>query len=591
MEKAETVGQMVDLSLIRSINASITSRIPLPDLLESILDVAKRMIGAESSSILLAEKNSGDLIFNIVIGEKGNIIKGERVPKGKGIAGIVAQNGVPMVVNDAQTDSRTFKRIDEKSGFITRNIICVPMTVMDELVGVLEIVNSLGRELFNEMDLEKARYIAEQAAIAVMNRMLYDDLEKRIVELSALYDVSNVISYASRDEDILQKIIESLAESLHVERASICIFCHESEKLFLEAAFGIPGFQPGTIYIDSEDSISGYVYRKGEPLVVADITRDLPEKISSRFDDYNTQSFISVPIYHKNTAIGVLNLSDKMSREEFDTFDIRVLSMIGSRIAESYQNFKNLKVQEDQRRLAQEIDIAAQIQRKILPEIPLNLGSQRIAAFNEPAKLIGGDFYDFYPFDDGSYSVLVADISGKGIPAALFMGSVRNILRVERELDNNPGVLLKNSNRLITRESEYGMFVTVFYAHIDPCLHTITFGSAGHNSQLLIKKKSGEVLFINASGKPLGILAEHEFEEKTLQYDEGDLLMLFTDGVVECLGGNDLDAERGSEELARICLDHIDNGPEELVNVLSKMAKNYSDNDMRDDFTVMTIEL
>ncbi len=579
MKKAETVGQMVDLSLIRSINASITSRVPLPDLLESILDVAKTMIDAESSSILLAEKNSGDLIFNIVIGEKGKIIKGERVPKGKGIAGIVAQNGVPMVVNNAQSDPRTFKRIDEKSGFVTRNIICVPMTVMEKLVGVLEIVNSQGRELFNEMDLEKARYIAEQAAIAIMNRMLYDDLEKRIVELCALYDVSNAISYASRDEDILQKIIESIAKSLCVERASICIYCHDSEKLLLEAAFGIPGFQSGNIYIDAGDSVSGYVYRKGEPLVVSDITRDLPEKITRRFDDYNTRSFISVPISYNNSAMGVLNLSDKMSGEEFDTFDIRILSMIGDRIAESYQNFKNVKVQEEQRRLAQEIDIAAQIQKKILPEIPLHLGSQRIAAFNEPAKLIGGDFYDFYPFDDGSYSVLVADISGKGIPAALFMGSVRNILRVERELDNNPAVLLKNSNRLITRESEYGMFVTVFYAHIDPCLHTVTFGSAGHNSQLLIKKKSGEVIFINARGKPLGILADHEFEAKTLQYDKGDRLMLFTDGVVECLGGSDLDVDQGSEELARICLDHIDSGPEELVNVLSKMAKNYSNND------------
>ncbi len=589
--ESDSSQRMVDISLIRTINKSITSRSPLPDLLESILDVAKTMIEAESSSLLLAEKESGDLIFNIVIGEKGKIIKGERVPSGKGVAGIVAKEGKPLIVNDAQGDSRIFKEIDEKSGYETRNIICVPMIVMEQLVGVLEIVNSIDRDNFDDMDLEKAKYIAEQAAIAIMNRMLYDDLEKRIDELSALFDVSNAISFASQDDDILQKIIESLAQSLGVDRASICVYCDESKNLILEAATGISDFKPGEIYIDIDESISGHVFKNSEPLVISNIEEELPASLQGTFGDYQSNSFISVPIFYKNKTIGVVNLADKEDRGIFDSFDMRVLSTAGSQIAETYQNVKNIRNQEEQRRLAQEIDIAAQIQKRILPVIPLTYGNQRMAAFNEPAKLIGGDFYDFYPSEDGSYSVLVADISGKGIPAALFMGSVRNILRVEQNLDYHPANLLRNSNRFITQESEYGMFVTVFYAHIDQEKGEITFGSAGHNNQFLVRKDSGEITCLNARGKPLGLLDDQTFEEKTVTYSSGDLLVLFTDGVVECLGGPDLDTEKGEKELAKISARHIEYGPDILVKKLSESVKDAPDNDLRDDFTVMAIQL
>lgn len=587
----ETIAHMVDISLIRTINKSITSRIPLSDLLESILNVAKTMIEAESSSILLAEKESGDLIFNIVIGEKGNIIRGERVPRGMGIAGRVASEGKPLVVNDAPSDPRFFRKIDEKSGFKTRNIICIPMIVMDELVGVLEIVNSLGRDFFDEMDLEKGKYIAEQAAIAIMNRMLYDDLEKRIEELSALYEISNAISFASHDENILQEIVESLARSFSVERVSLCIYSSESKRLILEAAYGISDFRPGVTSIDLQGTIAGHVFTRGEPLVIASADDKLPEDLTPRRHSYLTESFISLPVFYKNTAIGVLNLADKKSRGFFDSFDMRVLSTAGSQVAETYQNLKNIRNHEQQRRLAQEIDIAAQIQRSILPAIPSTFGSQRMAAFNEPAKLIGGDFYDFYPSEDGSYGVLVADISGKGIPAALFMGSVRTILRVEQDLNCCPGEVLKKSNQLITEESEYGMFVTVFYAHVDPAKQEISFGSAGHNSQFLVRKESGDIEYLNGAGKPLGLLHDQEFEEKRVFYSPGDLLVLYTDGVVECLGGSDLDTERGEEELAWLSTVYSHHGPDMLVEKLGKLAREAPESDLRDDFTVMAIQL
>jgi phosphoserine phosphatase RsbU/P len=211
----------------------------LPELLTVILDVAKDIVNAEGSSLLLTDPKSGDLIFNIVSGGKKEIM-GEKVPKGYGIAGTVAGTGEPLIVNNAQQDPRHFDEIDKKFSFTTRSILCVPMEMQGKLLGVLEAVNAADRDGFSNWDQEMLTYIAEHAAIAIFNRMLYDDLTSRIKELTALYDISQSISFADPDEKIFDKIIISLAESLEVEKASILLYDNSKQKFILTASFGLP---------------------------------------------------------------------------------------------------------------------------------------------------------------------------------------------------------------------------------------------------------------------------------------------------------------------------------------------------------------
>ncbi|PKL41170.1 MAG: hypothetical protein CVV44_00605 [Spirochaetae bacterium HGW-Spirochaetae-1] len=588
----ETMEYKFDISLVRSINKSITSHMPLPTLLESILEVAKTLIGAESSSLLLTDRQSGDLIFNIVIGDKGEIIKGRRVPRGKGIAGMVAETGKPLLVNNAQDDPRLFKEIDDKSGFLTRNIITVPMIVMDELVGVLNVVNSKGKDRYDSVDLEKAQYIAEQAAIAITNRMLYDDLEKRIAELSALYDVANAISLTGHNEDVLQNILSSLSASMNVERASIAIYNREKKKLILEAMCGFEKRGDARIEVDIDSTICGKVFKSGDPLIVSSADGELPLHLRRYRKNYHTDSFISAPIIYKNETIGVLNLADKKNGGIFDSFDLRVLTTVGTQIAEAYQNALNFKNREEQRRLAQEIEIASRIQRGILPRIPAVFHDHRLAAYIQPAREIGGDFYDFFQIDERKYGILIADISGKGIPAALFMGSVRNIINAEKETDPRPSHLLRNCNRHVYNDSESGMFVTLFYATVDMDTRIITYSSAGHNNQLLVRKNRCEEVILNTRGKPLGVLDDQEFQECTVQYEPGDILLLYTDGVLENLGGSDLDADLGERELSRVVSGFADTDPGELINHLKLvMSRNRIATDMKDDITIVAVSL
>ncbi len=563
----------------------------LADLLKSIMDSAKELLNSEGCSLLLADQKTGDLIFDVVIGDKGDIIRGERVPKGMGIAGLVAMNMEPVIVDDPHHDTRWYHDIDQKYQFNTKNLLCVPMQVMGDFVGVLEVVNSIGRDRYDVIDLEQARYIANQAAIAINNRRLYDELTNRIEELTALYEVAQSISLAGPEDDIIDTICKSLAKSMKVRRVSI-IFYDESEgRLNIESAVGIPESVLKSCTININSSIAGHVFRSGDPMMVSDIKREIPGGMVAAGRNYKTDAFISVPIRFKNTIIGVLSCADKNSGKYFDSFDLRIVTTISSQVSQVYNNIQNQRTAERQRLLSRDIEIAAEIQKKILRGIPAEFNRHKLSVYNRPARSVGGDFYDFSRLNENKYSILVADISGKGIPAALFMGSALNVVRAERRIDSSPAGLLKNANRYIFQDSEYGMFVTLFYAVIDSHNNIITYASAGHNDQMLVRARTREVIMLNAEGKALGIADDENFEERVIIYEPGDFLVLFTDGVTECFGGDRMDVEHGERMLAEIALRFIDGSPEDFIDYLKEYFSMISkDIDFIDDITILAIK-
>ena len=576
---------------MRSINQKINSRMPLSELLLAIMDVAREMIRSEGSSLLLYDKATGDLIFDVVISDKGDVIRGERVPKGKGIAGSVAETMRPVIVDEAEKDPRWYHDIDRKYNFHTRNILCVPMIVMGELVGVLEVVNSIERERYDDWDLEQLLYIADHAAIAIHNRRLYDDLSNRIEEMTALYEVAQAISLANPDDRVIDTICASVAHSMKVKRASIIIYDEEDQKLKIESAIGLPeSIRHGDV-VPLESTVAGHIFTSGDPMLVSDVRKQIPQALIAEGRDYLTDSFLAVPIIFKNKNIGVLALTDKADGSIFTSFDLRVVTTISSQISQLYANIIAHKEAERQRRLAQEIDIAAELQRKILRGFPSSFKNHRMAVISRPAKVVGGDFYDFYQLDRNKYSVLIADVSGKGIPAALFMGTARNVMRAERRINSSPAALLRNANKYIYEDSDTGMFVTLFYAVVDSHNNIITYASAGHNNQIFFRSRTKELVTLKTQGRALGISPDLQFEERVIMYEKGDLLVLFTDGVLECFGGDRMDIDYGEKSLGDIILSHADAPLDGIIRIFSELFDNRTtDTELVDDITLVMVQ-
>ncbi len=520
---------MSEYEKIIHIMNQINSTINFQNLLNTIIDSAKDLLKAEGASLLLLDEENDELIFDVVVSEKGEIIRGRRLKVGEGIAGYVAEHVEEVIVRDVSGDKRFFTEIDMRSGFVTKSIIAVPVKMKNKLIGVLEVVNSLRPESFIDRDMTMLKYIADAAAVAINNQELVISLRNRVNELTCIYEISQSIYFTFDIRDFLYKILKAVNEVIKAEKCSFVIINEEGTDVEYFVSTKDDNYS-----VDLDSSLMAHVLKTGDPLLVYDAENDAQfitaKKKSNR---YNSKSFICVPMKLRDRIIGVMNVTDKPRGEIFDSFDLRVLSTVASQVAETYENVLLQKEKYERERINNELAIAADIQRRSMSVIPDWLTGVSIGAFTIPSSYVGGDFYDITVFDDRFFSGSVGDVSGKGIPAAIFMNSVRNALRFEAVMHKEPEDIISRINTWIYRESLSGMFCTFFYFLADLKKKTVSYCSAGHNAQLYFESNTDTFHPLKARGRPLGIEEKSEFESGTFSYEPGDFLILFTDGLVE----------------------------------------------------------
>lgn len=584
------------LKTLMKVNKVINTTMDLQDLLEYIMNAAKEILKSEGSSLLLIDEEKKELYFNIVEEDRKAALQQIRVPLGMGIAGIVAKTGEPLLINDARNDPRVFRKADEATSIQTRNILCVPMKVRDKIIGVLEVINSYGGPFYNEYDLSLFQAMAEQAGIAIHNRNLIANLqtsnlslEKRVKELSAINRISNYMSknFEYKINDILTKIIRSLSDILEIERISIFILNSRTRELEIMDAVGIPKHCFSDLKIPLNNRIMGHVFNSGVPLLCADISH---ERQYGRYKKlrYKTPSFICTPIRLKNRIIGVINFSDKKNRTWFDEEDLQTLETISIQISEAYENSLFYSEIMEKQRIEKELEIANNIQQSILPKTFPASEFLDVAAASIPALEIGGDFYDYIQLDDNQIAAYIADVSGKGIPASLFMALSRSIMRIQALDRKYPSSTLDHANKFILADSKKGMFVTLFYCFLDHNNHKLHFGCAGHNEQIYYSNAEDEIRLIKTKGVPLGILPSPFFSEEIIDFKSGDLLVMYTDGVLEAI--NAKEEEFGTERLKEIIRQHKNSPCQVVLQAIQSGVKEFiGDVKQFDDLTIMIL--
>ena len=182
-----------------------------------------------------------------------------------------------------------------------------------------------------------------------------------------------------------------------------------------------------------------------------------------------------------------------------------------------------------------ELNIAREIQQSFLPETIPSLKGFDLAAISHPAKEVGGDFYDFIPISEDEMGLVIADVSGKSVPAALFMVLSRAMIRASAAGNSTASEVAKNANDLITADAKSGMFVTLFYAILDLEARTLRYVNAGHNPPLVLNGETGDLTLLKARGIAMGVVEKAEMEEREIELDEGDVVVFYTDGVTEAV--------------------------------------------------------
>jgi sigma-B regulation protein RsbU (phosphoserine phosphatase) len=184
-----------------------------------------------------------------------------------------------------------------------------------------------------------------------------------------------------------------------------------------------------------------------------------------------------------------------------------------------------------------EMETARGIQQSFLPESPPRIEGFELAALNLPARQVGGDFYDFIPVSENEWGIIIADVSGKGVPAALFMALSRTLVRANVTDNITASQAIQKANHMISQEAKMGMFVTLFYAVLTPEKRRLQYVNAGHNPPFVVKKNSGDVILLRASGIAMGVMDDVSLEEKEIALDSNDIVVFYTDGITEAING------------------------------------------------------
>ena len=236
-----------------------------------------------------------------------------------------------------------------------------------------------------------------------------------------------------------------------------------------------------------------------------------------------------------------------------------------------------------------ELKMAHDIQQSFLPDAIPDLPGFELAAQNIPAKEVGGDFYDFIPISEGKIGLTIADVSGKGVPAALFMALSRTIVRAKATRSSGVSEVIRDANSLITADAKSGMFVTLFYAVLDLSERTLTYVRAGHNPPVIFKAKTRTLMRLDAKGIALGAIADIELEERKIILDGGDTVVFYTDGVTEAI--NKSMEQFGEERLiTTIKVNHELSANDMIEKIKGEMLAFCGDEPQFDDITLMALK-
>ena len=259
---------------------------------------------------------------------------------------------------------------------------------------------------------------------------------------------------------------------------------------------------------------------------------------------------ISVP----GRRLGVLAVADKESRDgrvlDFTPTDARLLSLFANQAAAAIETARLHKDAIEKERMERELELAAAIQRQILPRDLPNIPGLEIAARNVPTRQVGGDYFDLFPLTRGRLGFLVADVSGKGIPAALLVSTVHAAVHLQIDEAETIADLMGRIDRHLQKYAATRKFLTCFFGVIEPESGLLRYVSAGHNPALLRRAAGGAVEQVKATGVPLGMFPNASWKEETVVLEPGDLLCVYSDGVTEAL--NAADEEFGMDRLARL---------------------------------------
>jgi sigma-B regulation protein RsbU (phosphoserine phosphatase) len=556
----------------------VNTTLDLDTTLRRVAELVRKVIDYEIFGILLLNEKTQELYFRFQVGYAREIAERMRIKVGEGVTGIAAQRREAILVDDVSQDPRYISAVPN-----VRSELAVPLIIKNRLIGVIDIESPQPNH-FTEEHKRLLTLIASRMAVGIENARLYTRTTRQARTLVLLNEIARELTSILNVDELLKRIAELLSRLIDYQMFSILLLDATGEKLqhrfsqrFLE-----------NIQLKHEIPIGrgvvGYAAQHKEAVLVPDVNKD-PRYVKANPE---TRSELAVPLVYKDKVIGVLDLEH--TRRGFFTDDHkRTVTTLAAQVAIAIENAQLYEqIARQEKRLERDLAMARQLQFRLLPPTLPKLSHLDIAAKFVPARAIGGDLYDFVSYSMSRTAIVVGDVSGKGAPAAIYAALVSGILRSHAPIEPGPAEMLSAVNFSLGERRIDGQFVSLIYAVWDDRNRTLQVANSGLPRPIYCHE--GKIEVIEATGLPLGLFDDADYDELSFRAKAGDMFVFFSDGILDA--SNKAEELFGRERVGEIVAANPNASADEVVKLIFEaVAEHASGEEAFDDQTVVAIRV
>jgi sigma-B regulation protein RsbU (phosphoserine phosphatase) len=550
----------------------------LLDVLRTADRQCRRLLQCRTVRIWIARRGGARLVAQEFPADGDGPPVEQRLARGEGLAGWVLAQRTPLRL-PSEADPVFQGRVPAY-----RSALAIPLDRRGEVFAAIECLDPLNGERFTAAHLTQLQSLGEQIALALDNALLYQGTERRAREKEVMLEVSRTLAAPLDLDEVLDAFLKSLREVVRYDSAAVYLVNRTTLALEQVRAVGYPEGCDDALGLRVGVGLVGWVAKTGEAVLVPDVSSD-PRYVAAR---PGTRSELAAPLQIQGRTIGVFNLESDVE-DAYHEGHLEILSAFASQAAVAVERARLTRELLERRHLEKELAIAREIQSSFLPKQAPEVPGFDLAGTARTHAEVGGDYYDFIRVSDTRLGLAIADVSGKGIPAALLMAGFRTSLLAEIRNEFAIRAVMRKVNSLVYESTDRGKFVTAFYGLLDFRNRVLTFSNAGHNPPILVRR-DGTIEQLLEGGVAFGVLPDAHYEERPLALRPGDVLGLYTDGIseAESPSGEHFGQRRVEQRLAALA----DKRAAEILDGLVEAAENWAgERGLNDDLTVMVVKV